>query len=210
MPIESATYISQLNASYPQDGDIISEGDNHIRLLKQVEQNQWPNLGAAAVTATAAELNFVDGVTSPIQTQLDAKGAIAGQTWTGTHNFTGATVTVPTATLAAHPMTKQQTEALVITATTPVWTVTSTAISKTLANYEFCRVTASGQTLTLPASPTGGATRVAIEFAPGITGTFNPGSNLIKGSSGTMTCNRPGLTVVFTYLDSTVGWVVGA
>lgn len=32
------------------------------------------SVGGTAVTATAAELNFVDGVTSNIQTQLDAKG----------------------------------------------------------------------------------------------------------------------------------------
>ena len=31
------------------------------------------NLGGTAVTATAAEINYTDGVTSNIQTQLDAK-----------------------------------------------------------------------------------------------------------------------------------------
>jgi hypothetical protein len=35
------------------------------------------------VTATTAELNYVDGVTSAIQTQLDAKLALAGGTMTG-------------------------------------------------------------------------------------------------------------------------------
>jgi len=42
------------------------------------------------VTATTAELNYVDGVTSAIQTQLDAKAAVASPTFTGT-------VTIPTA-----------------------------------------------------------------------------------------------------------------
>ena len=36
------------------------------------------------VTATTAELNYVDGVTSAIQTQIDTKAAIAGPTFTGT------------------------------------------------------------------------------------------------------------------------------
>ena len=36
------------------------------------------------VTATTTELNYVDGVTSNVQTQLDAKAAIAGPTFTGT------------------------------------------------------------------------------------------------------------------------------
>ena len=35
------------------------------------------------VTATAAELNYVDGVTSNVQTQIDAKLALAGGTMTG-------------------------------------------------------------------------------------------------------------------------------
>ena len=35
------------------------------------------------VTATTAELNYVDGVTSNVQTQLDAKLALAGGTMTG-------------------------------------------------------------------------------------------------------------------------------
>jgi len=37
-----------------------------------------------AITATPAELNYVDGVTSAIQTQLNAKAAIASPTFTGT------------------------------------------------------------------------------------------------------------------------------
>jgi len=48
------------------------------------------NLGGTDVTATAAELNYVDGVTSAIQTQLDAKAPIASPTFTGT-------ITVPLA-----------------------------------------------------------------------------------------------------------------
>ena len=35
------------------------------------------SVGGTAVTATAAELNYVDGVTSNIQTQLDAKGTVS-------------------------------------------------------------------------------------------------------------------------------------
>ena len=52
-------------------------------------------LGATAITATGVELNYVDGVTSAIQTQLDAKLATPGST-TGT----GALVygTAPTLT----------------------------------------------------------------------------------------------------------------
>jgi hypothetical protein len=43
----------------------------------------------AAVTASAAELNYVDGVTSSIQTQLGTKAPLASPTFTGTTNITG-------------------------------------------------------------------------------------------------------------------------
>lgn len=98
MTVESASYISQLDGLLPTMGDPKSEGDNHLRLIKTVLKTQFPNFGTAAMTATVAELNYSVGVTSAIQTQLNSKGAIAGQTWTGTHDFTGANITVPTAT----------------------------------------------------------------------------------------------------------------
>jgi len=48
------------------------------------------SLGGTTVTATGAELNYMDGVTSNVQTQLNAKSPLASPTFTGT-------VTVPTA-----------------------------------------------------------------------------------------------------------------
>lgn len=42
------------------------------------------SIGGTVITATAAELNYTDGVTSNIQTQLDAKAPIASPTFTGT------------------------------------------------------------------------------------------------------------------------------
>ena len=61
MPVESATYISDLVPANPLSGDTVDQGDNHLRLTKQVLQNQFPNLGAAAVTPTAAEVNVLTG-----------------------------------------------------------------------------------------------------------------------------------------------------
>ena len=40
MTVESATYISQLNTAFPAAGDNISEGDDHVRLVKSVLQAQ--------------------------------------------------------------------------------------------------------------------------------------------------------------------------
>ncbi len=65
------TFIHTLNASNPVSGDPAQFGDDHIRNIKGAILTTFPNI-TSAVTATAAELNFVDGVTAPIQAQFDA------------------------------------------------------------------------------------------------------------------------------------------
>jgi hypothetical protein len=86
MALETATYISDLVTTNPTASDPKSQGDDQIRLVKSCIKNTFPNI-TGALTPTHTELNFVDGVTSAIQTQIDTKGAIAGQTWTGAHTF---------------------------------------------------------------------------------------------------------------------------
>jgi len=44
------------------------------------------------VTATTAELNYTDGVTSAIQTQLDSKVGVSGNTFTGTTTVSGKAI----------------------------------------------------------------------------------------------------------------------
>ena len=61
MTLEVATYISQLNPSYPEGSADRSTADDHMRLTKSVLQSQFPSLGTAAVTATAAELSLLAG-----------------------------------------------------------------------------------------------------------------------------------------------------
>ena len=70
MALESATYISDLDASNPTAGDGRNQGDDHIRLIKSAIKNTFPSL-SAAVTVTATELNRLSGVTSSVQTQLN-------------------------------------------------------------------------------------------------------------------------------------------
>jgi len=64
MGVETATFISQLSATNPLGSDPISEGDQQLRLVKDVLQKQFTTLGANAVTTTAGELNILDGVTA--------------------------------------------------------------------------------------------------------------------------------------------------
>jgi hypothetical protein len=71
MPLESSfTYISDLVATNPAVGDNVSVGDDHIRGIKATILATFPNI-TGAITATHTELNFVDGVTSAVQTQID-------------------------------------------------------------------------------------------------------------------------------------------
>jgi hypothetical protein len=73
MALEDLTgtkYIDDLNSSNPAAGDNVSEGDDHIRGIKNVLKTTFPSIDGA-ITATDTELNYVDGVTSSIQTQID-------------------------------------------------------------------------------------------------------------------------------------------
>ena len=76
MPVEQATYINNLDKSWPLSQDGVNEGDNHLRLLKKVLQAQFPGSGGTgfnkAILATEDELNRLDGVSSNVQDQLDA------------------------------------------------------------------------------------------------------------------------------------------
>jgi len=83
MPLEVATYINGLVAANPDGNDPKSLGDNHIRLVKSTLKNTFPNI-TGAVTPTHTELNYVDGVISPLQAQIDLKSPINNPTFTGT------------------------------------------------------------------------------------------------------------------------------
>lgn len=60
MTVESVTYISDLDDTYPASGDAPSEGDNHIRNIKTALAGTFASFTGAAVTATEAELNYLD------------------------------------------------------------------------------------------------------------------------------------------------------
>lgn len=87
MGLESATYISQLVATNPTSTDPKSQGDDHIRLVKSTLQNTFPNI-TGAVTVTQSDINSVTG-----------KADVAGETYTGTHDFTGGTILADTQSL---------------------------------------------------------------------------------------------------------------
>lgn len=89
MPLETASYIHQLDAANPLGSDPIASGDDHLRLVKSAVKATFPNItGPVTVTqdqinskvpnaAQQADLtnltNSVNGSIATINTSLDAK-----------------------------------------------------------------------------------------------------------------------------------------
>lgn len=69
-------YLADLDKTWPLFTDPRSQGDDHLRYIKNVLKNTFPGeLGNGfnePILADETELNFLQGVTSNIQTQLDA------------------------------------------------------------------------------------------------------------------------------------------
>lgn len=284
MSVESASYITQLDTTLPTAADLISEGDDHIRLTKTVLKTQFPNFGTTAVTASAAELNYsvgvtaplqgqftakankagetytgahdfsgasgvtlpaattigvvtaaellyLDGVTSPLQAQIDAKGAIAGQAWTGTHNFTWATITVPTATAGDATNKAASTAFVSATAfsaalpgqsgnagkfvrtngTTALWSdlVDTPLVISTNTAAVVCRtyVISAALTLTLPASPANGEWVEFVNRSGLTTPVVARNGNNIQGLAEDMVINTLNAAVRLTFVTGQ-GWII--
>ena len=232
MTVESASYISQLDATLPLPGDKKSEGDNQLRLVKTVLKTQFPNFGTAAMNATTTELNYVVGVTSGIQAQINTKATKAGDTYTGAHDFTGATPTVPTATAGDSSAAAASTAFVVSTAfsaalpgqtgnagryittdgTNSSWQSITGPISvistNTTAVSGTTYVLTASLVLTLPASPVSGDW-VAVQNSSGTaTATIlRNGKNIMSTADNiTVDVDSPGFRLVYT--DATRGWLI--
>lgn len=96
MPLETATYIADLNSSNPAATDSPAQADDHLRLIKGALKAQFPNFTAAAVASTNAAIdaavtatangasvladagaffktNTTDGFTNPSAGEVDIK-----------------------------------------------------------------------------------------------------------------------------------------
>ena len=89
MALESTTFISGLVVTNPTSSDNISDGDNHIRLLKSTVKATFPNV-AGAVTGTHTAIN--SAVTSAnAATNANTASQIVKRDGSG--NFSAGTIT---------------------------------------------------------------------------------------------------------------------
>ena len=236
MTVETASYISQLDPTYPAAGDPKSEGDNHLRLVKTVLKTQFPNFGTNAITATAAEVNYLVGVTSAVQTQLNTldtgKASKSGATYTGTHDFTAAALTVPTQTTGDATTKAASTAFVAATAfnaalpgqtgsagkfvttdgTNASWGsvagVVSTIATNTAAQNGHCYAITAALTLTLPATPTAGDW-VALQDSSGSSAVvIGRNGEKIMGLSEALTIDALNVGMRLVYSGATLGWII--
>jgi hypothetical protein len=96
------------------------------------------NAGTALTTVSATELGYLDGVTSAVQTQIDAKAASStAATLTGTQTLTNKTLTSPainTATVTT-PVIVSPEERMTVSATAATGTINFDAATQGVLYY---------------------------------------------------------------------------
>lgn len=67
MPLETATYISELVVTNPANSDGLNQADDHMRLIKGAVKATFPNFTAAALQSTQAQ---IDAAVAAVVTHL--------------------------------------------------------------------------------------------------------------------------------------------
>jgi Chaperone of endosialidase len=105
LPLESATYVSQLVSTNPAGTDQISQSDDHLRLIKSTLLQSFPNV-SGAVTATHSQINTA--ALNPIAGTTGAADTIpyyTGTSTAATTAFTSAARSLLSQTSAAAMLT---------------------------------------------------------------------------------------------------------
>lgn len=134
MPVESASYISDLNASYPASTDGVKEGDDHVRLLKAVLKATFPNL-TGPVTAVQLSLNNPILTTTPATDTVPYFTSASGVATASFTSYGRSLVATANAAAARTALSVPEASTVVLKAgdtmtgglSVPVLTVTSTA-----------------------------------------------------------------------------------
>lgn len=96
MALESGTYIDSLSSSNPASTDGLGQADDHIRLVKSTIKATFPNVAGAA-TADHTELSTLDGFTgTAADHNLLSGNAAAGVTSTHVGHLNGVSSNIQT------------------------------------------------------------------------------------------------------------------
>jgi hypothetical protein len=183
MAVDSATTIAGFDTAKPAGSDPRTEADNNFRHVKTVLKDCFPAI-AGAVTASHTELSYVDGVTSAIQTQLDAKAPIASPTLTGTPAAPTAAAGTSTTQIATTAFT--QTAIAEVNATTGLTrSFTASTAFAVGAGQSIACTAATAWAAAFPASPTNGTVCAVASQNNLATNTIDLGANGVMGANGT-------------------------
>ena len=162
MALETATYIDDLVATNPTSGDNISQGDDHIRLIKSTLKSTFPNI-SGAVTPTHTQINdaLADSSFTPTVSGTTAAGTGTYTTQVGTYTRVSNVVFFSlNVTWTAHTGTgNMRIDGLPVAAIAGLQCPVSLAISDvtlTAGNVLGARVPASTTQVSLVQYPTGG------------------------------------------------------
>jgi hypothetical protein len=200
-------YIAQETKTFAEDTD--------ASVIAATANSALANSQQALTTAQAAETtaNGIAATASSALSTANTANSTAATANTNASNAVNTANSISGVANAALPKSGGTMTGLItfangqtITGYLPGFTVTTTAISKTLANHERCTVTAGGQTITLPASPQAGW-----EVTIAIAGTFTDtiiarNSSNIMSLAEDMTIDRGDVAVTLFYVDATRGW----
>ena len=201
MALESGSFISDLIITNPTGADAKSTADDHLRLIKSVVKTTFPSI-TGAVTPTHTVLNFVAGVTSAIQAQIDAKAALTSPALTGTPTAPTAAVGTANTQLASTSFVATAI-ASVNTQTALVVAIVALATQTAAAGTHYVMTNAAVCTLTLPAAPASGDT-VWVTFTNGLAkNTIASNGKTIMALAEDMTVDlTAGLTVELRYVNT--------
>ena len=211
MTIETATYISQLDATYPASGDAKSEGDNHLRLIKSAVKATLPNITATPLTPTSADFNTLTGAATTGGVGLN----VATQASTDNSTKAASTAFVSTAVAAAVfaatlPSQSGNGGKYIFTdGSTAGWyslggpvTVVSGTTQTAIAGNHYVLTNVAATTVTLPASPNSGDT-VWVTVANALTtNVIARNGQTIMGESENMTIDRAYVTACLRFVNS--------
>jgi microcystin-dependent protein len=76
LPLETATFISDLTTSNPGHSDGLSQADSHLRLIKATLKNTFPNFTSAALASTQAQIDAVVNAAPAVTAYLVPPGAM--------------------------------------------------------------------------------------------------------------------------------------